>query len=98
MIKIEILAQVFSVNFAQILGILFLTEYLRWLWLDVLTCNAWYLPIRMAENVKKYEHIHIRDKNIREINSLTNFQEPQILNNYIKELLVEIKLTLTLTH
>ena len=52
----------------------------------------------MAENVKKYEHIHIRDKNIREINSLTNFQEPQILNNYIKELLVEIKLTLTLTH
>ena len=71
--------------------------------LDVPTSNAWDLLISMSEYLDKYMHIHIPDKYIRKkipkYNPVhANVKEPQILDNYIKELLIENKKTLTSTY
>ena len=71
--------------------------------LDVSTSNAWDLPISMVEYLNKYMHIHIPDKDIKEKilkdNPVpANVKEPQVLDNYIKELLTENKRTLASTH
>ena len=71
--------------------------------LDVSTSNIWDLPISMAEYLNKHMHIHIPDKKIKEKilkdNPVPgNVKEPQVLHNYIKELLAENKRTLTSTH
>ena len=71
--------------------------------LDVSTSNAWNLPISMVEYLNKYMHVHIPDKDIKEKilkeNPVpANVKEPQVLDNYIKELLTKNKRTLTSTH
>ena len=67
------------------------------------TSNAWDLPDCLAAYLKKYMHLHIPEKEIREKilheNPIpSNVRQPQVLDNYIRELLVEHKRTLTSTH
>ena len=71
--------------------------------LDVSTSNACDLPSSMEEYLNKYMHIHIPDRAIKEKilqdNPVpANVKEPQVLGNYIKELLTENKRTLSSTH
>ena len=66
------------------------------------TSNAWDLPDCLAAYLKKYMHLHIPEKEIREIlheNPIpSNVRQLQVLDNYIRELLVEQKRTQTSTH
>jgi len=65
--------------------------------------NAWDLPSGMVSYLHKYMENHISDKDIRDKILLfspipSNIREAHNLDNYIKELLVENKKSLTLNH
>ena len=71
--------------------------------LDVSTSNVWDMPISMIEYLNKCTHIQISDKDMKEkiskdISVPANVKEPQVLQNYIKEILTENKRILTSTH
>ena len=61
------------------------------------------MPISMIEYLNKCTHIQISDKDMKEkiskdISVPANVKEPQVLQNYIKEILTENKRILTSTH
>ena len=71
--------------------------------LDVSTSHVWDMPISMIEYLNKCTHIQISDKDMKEkiskdISVPANVKEPQVLQNYIKEILTENKRILTSTH
>ena len=65
--------------------------------LEVYSSNGWDLPIRvsMVEYLKKYMHIHILSKDIKEKilkgNPVpANVKQPQVLESYTKYLSIEL--------